>query len=136
MKTLFLDTNILIDIVANRQPFAKWALLILNDQKAGKWKLVSSSNAMLTTYYIIEKQIGEKKAKRALSILLSRVDIGSISKQNLLTSIASKFKDYEDAVQHECALSLGNVSHIITRNKKDFKHSVMSVLSSEELYAI
>ncbi len=136
MKTLFLDTNILIDIVANRAPFAQWALRIFRDQKDGKWQLITSSNAIITTYYIIEKQIGQQKAKRAVAVLLSRMLIQPITKQSLLTSITSQFKDYEDAVQHECAISFAEVTHIITRNKKDFKHSVLPVLSSEELYAV
>ncbi len=60
---LFIDTNILIDLVANRQPFAKWAFKIFKDQKMGKWQLVTSSNAVLTTFYILEKELGATKAQ-------------------------------------------------------------------------
>ena len=131
---LFIDTNILIDLVANRKPFSNWAFEIFKDQKKGRWKLITSSSTMLTTFYIMEKQIGSKKAKQAIKVLLSRIEIHPIRKEQLLTSLTTKFKDYEDAVQHECAMSYKRIKYIITRNKKDYKESLIEVLSSEELY--
>ena len=131
---LFIDTNILIDLVANREPFSKWAFEIFKDQKKGKWKLITSSSSMLTTFYILEKQIGSKKARQAIKVLLSRIDIHPIRKEQLLTALTTKFNDYEDAVQHECAMSFKKIKYFITRNKKDYKESLIEVLSSEELY--
>lgn len=131
---LFIDTNILIDIVANREPFSKWAFQIFKDQKKGRWKLITSSSSILTTFYILEKQIGSKKAKQAIKVLLSRIEIHPIKKEHLLTALTTKFKDYEDAVQHECAMSYKRIKYFITRNKKDYKESLIEVLSSEELY--
>ncbi len=131
---LYLDTNILIDLIANRAPFSKWAYRIFRDQKTGKWVLYTSSFSILTTYYIVEKNIGPKKAKQAIKILLSRLKIGSIAKKELLKGLITDFKDFEDAVQHECAHKIENIDFIITRNKKDFKNSVVPILSSEELY--
>ena len=89
---------------------------------------------MLTTFYIVEKEIGSKKAKQAIKVLLSRIEIHPIQKGNLLTALTTKFKDYEDAVQHECAMSHKKITYFITRNKKDYKESLIEVLSSEELY--
>ncbi len=131
---LFLDTNILIDLVADRKPFSKWAYQIFKDQKEGRWTLVTSASSVLTTFYITEKEIGSRKAKQVLKILLSRLEIQPIQKQDLLTGLLTNFKDYEDAVQHQCAMSLQNIDYLITRNKKDYKESLITVLSSEELY--
>ena len=132
---LFLDTNILIDLTGNRKPFAQWAYKIFKDQKNGKWNLFTSSFSILTTYYVIEKQIGNKKAKRALKILLSRVDVLSVDKPMLLKGIITAFNDYEDAMQHECALSSKKIDILVTRNKRDYKNSLIPVKSSEELYS-
>ena len=131
---LFLDTNILIDITANREPFSKWAINIFKDSKKGKWKLHTSSASILTTYYIIEKQIGSSQAKRILKILLNRLEVQDITKRELLTGLTTNFKDYEDSVQHECAKLCKRIDYIITRNKKDFKNSIITVMSPEELY--
>lgn len=131
---LFLDTNIIIDLVGDRKPFSKWAYQIFADQKNAKWTLYTSSYSILSTYYIIEKEIGAAKAKKTIKFLLSRLQIQAIDKMNLLSSIVAKFNDYEDAVQHECAKSCESIDYIVTRNKKDFKNSIIKVLSSEELY--
>lgn len=133
---LFLDTNILIDLVADRKPFSKWAFKVFADQKKGRWSLVTSSNSVLTTFYILEKKVGSKKAKQAIKVLLSRVEIHPIQKEDLLTGLTTKFKDYEDAVQHQCAMSYQTINYFITRNKKDYKESLIEILSSEELYII
>ena len=131
---LFIDTNILIDLVANRKPYSKWAFEIFKDQKKGRWKLITSSSSILTTFYILEKEVGAKKAKQAIKVLLSRIEIHPIRKENLLTGLNTKFKDYEVAVQHECAMSYKKIKYFITRNKKDYKESLIEILSSEELY--
>jgi len=131
---LFLDTNILIDLVADRIPFSKFAYRIFEEQKKGKWRLYTTANSILTTYYIAEKDVGEKKARRIIKILLKRLEIQSISKSNLLSGILIPFKDYEDAVLHEAANEVKNIDLIITRNKRDFKKSEIPTKSSEELF--
>ena len=134
MQKLFLDTNILIDITANRAPFSKFAIAIFRDAKKGKFELFTSSISILTTYYIIEKQIGNNKAKQTLKVLLDRINIKDIEKQDLQNAIITDFKDYEDSVQHECAKKCTDIDYIVTRNKKDFNKSLIKVISSEELY--
>ncbi len=131
---LFLDTNILIDLTANRLPFSKWAIKIFTDSKNGKFRLFTSSASILTTYYIVEKEIGSNQARRILKILLMRLNVQDIGKLELLTALTTYFPDYEDSVQHECAKKCKHIDYIITRNKKDFKNSIISVLSPEELY--
>ncbi|WP_235299369.1 type II toxin-antitoxin system VapC family toxin [Portibacter marinus] len=131
---LFLDTNILIDLTANRLPFSKWAIKIFMDAKEGKYHLITSTFSMLTCYYIIERQIGSKRTKKVIRILLNRIQTQDVSRKELLTALTTKVEDYEDAVQHECAKLCNSIDAIITRNKKDFKHSIIKVLSPEELY--
>jgi len=131
---LFIDTNILIDITADRKPFVQWAIKIFADANQGKWILYTSSASVLTTYYILEKYVGHKRAKETIRILLQRLSIQDIKKEQLLKGLISDFKDYEDAVQHECALTCQDIDYIVTRNKKDFKNSIIKVVSPEELY--
>lgn len=129
---IFLDTNILIDLLAARAPFGEWAMRIFLQSRAKKWRLWTSSFSILTAYYIIEKQLGPKRARKAIAVLLEKVSIVGTSKVELQNALELKFKDYEDAVQYACALSNDKIEIIITRNKKDFKMSRIKVLSSEE----
>jgi predicted nucleic acid-binding protein len=131
---IFLDTNILIDLVADRTPFSNWAYKIFEEQKKGRWELITTANSILTTFYIVEKQIGKKKSLRIISILLKRLTINSISKSHLYSAMVGPFADYEDAVLHQCATEIQSLDYIITRNKKDFRKSEIPILSSEELF--
>lgn len=130
----FLDTNILLDFLGNRQPFGKYALQILNKGRLKEWELWTSDNSITTSYYIIGKEIGEKDARQKLSKLLAYLEIQPVGKSELQAALISNFKDFEDGVQHFTALSIENLDGLITRNQKDFKHSQVKVYSPEELF--
>lgn len=130
---LFLDTNIIIDLLADRKPFSNSAYIIFKEAKLNRWKLFASSNSILTTFYILEKQIDSKKANHAIETILKRLDIQDVSKKELILALKSKTEDLEDASQIECANKVGNISFIITRDKKGFKHSIIDVLNPDEL---
>jgi predicted nucleic acid-binding protein len=134
MKKYFLDTNILLDFLGNRQPFGKYALQILNKGRLKEWELWTSDNSITTSYYIIEREIGEKDARLKIGKLLNYIEIQPVGKPALQTALVSKFKDFEDGVQHFCALSIENIEGFVTRNHKDYKHSQIKVYSPEELF--
>lgn len=131
---LFLDTNVLIDVIARREPFAKWALLLFKEAKLGTFELYTSTFSISTTFYLMEKQVGKKKSKRVIGILLNRIRTKDVDHRALRSALASTFSDFEDAVQYECAKQIKDVSYLVTRNKKDFKPSHIKVCSPEELF--
>ena len=75
MKRYFLDTNILLDFLGNRQPFGKYALEILNKSRLNKWEIWTSDNSILTSYYIISKEIGETESRIKISRLINFLEI-------------------------------------------------------------
>ncbi|MFN2423751.1 MAG: type II toxin-antitoxin system VapC family toxin [Cryomorphaceae bacterium] len=133
MKKYFLDTNILIDFLAERSAFGVHALQIFKKARLGEWELWTSDNAVTTTYYVIQQSIGEQAAREKLAKLLRYIDVQSISKEDLENALYSKFKDYEDAVQHNCALKITRLDGIITRNTKDFALSALPVFAPYEV---
>jgi len=134
VKKYFLDTNILLDFLGNRKPFGKYALQIFNKGRIGAWELWTSDNAITATYYFLEKEFGREKAKGKIGLLLKYVEIQPINKEELQIAVTSKFKDFEDGVQHFCALGIGEIAGIITRNKKDYKFSQIPIYGPEELF--
>ncbi len=133
MKVYFLDTNIILDFLANRKPFSKFALRIFDQGRTKQWELWTSSHSMTTTYYTLERELGHRLAKEKVGKLLQYLSIQPIYKDDLLAALASQFQDYEDGVQHRCALKQGKIDAIITRNQKDFKHSQIPILGPEEI---
>jgi predicted nucleic acid-binding protein len=60
MKRVFLDTNIVIDLLANRQPFSKYAIEIFRQAEEKKISLFTSSHSIATTQYLLKKYHSEK----------------------------------------------------------------------------
>lgn len=133
MKKYFLDTNVLIDFLADRKPFSQFAFKLF-EHSANKWQLWTSDNSITTTFCIIEKEIGTDSAKQKLALLLKHLSIQPIGKAELITALSLPFKGFEDAAQYAAALKQGNIDAIITRNKKGFKNSQITVLSPDELF--
>ncbi len=134
MKSYFLDTNVILDFIADRKPFSKYALALFKLALEGSCHLWTSDNVITTVYYIIEKEAGSVFAKEKIGLLLRHIEIQPITKADLLGALSVDFKDYEDGVQHAAALSHGKIDAIITRNIKDFKRSQLPVMSPEQLF--
>ncbi|WP_439475131.1 type II toxin-antitoxin system VapC family toxin [Algoriphagus formosus] len=133
MTRYFLDTNILLDFLGNRQPFGKYALEIFNKSRMKEWQLWTSDNSILTSYYIISKEIGEAESRIKIGQLINYLEIQPTQKAQILQALNSDFKDLEDAVQYFCTSSISKLEGIITRNKKDFKSSQIPVFEPWEL---
>lgn len=130
--TLFLDTNILVDFLYEREPFSKDALNLFKRANKG-YELWTSDNSITTCFYILDSLTNTATAKTQIGLLLKYISIEPTTKQVLQQALEVDFKDYEDGVQYCTALKNGNIDAIITRNKKDFKNSQIPVLSSDEI---
>ena len=133
---LFLDTNIIIDLLADRKPFSNSAYIIFKEAKLKKWELFTSSNSIITTFYILKKQIETKQANLAIETILKRIEIQDLTKKEIYQALKSKTEELEDASQIECANKIGKINYIITRDKKGFKHSIIEILHPDELVRI
>ena len=133
---LFIDTNIIVDLLADRKPYSNSAYIIFREAKLNRWKLFTSSNSILTTFYILEKQVNAKEANKAIETILNRIEIQDLTKKDLMVALKSKTKDLEDASQIECANKIGRVNYIITRDKNGFSNSIIDVLNPDELIAM
>ncbi len=130
---VFLDTNILIDLLANRPPFTTEALEVFTLSEEGKIQLFTSSHSIATTYYILKKYVSESHLRFLLSEILDLVTILDVTQTIIKSSLKSSHKDFEDAIQIGCAESLGDIDYIVSRNLKDFKNSSISAISVQEL---
>lgn len=133
---LFLDTNIIIDLLADRKPFSNSAYIIFREAKLNKQKLFTSSNSIITTFYILEKQLNSNDANKAIETILKRLEIQDTTKKELFLALKSRTEDLEDASQIECANRVGKMDFIISRDKKGFKYSLIEVLLPNELLNI
>ena len=133
MKTVFVDTNILIDLLADRPPFSKFAIEIFDRAEKSKVKLYTSSHSFATTHYLLKKHITEKDLREVMFSLLDLIQLIPIDINMIKKSLLSKHKDFEDAIQIFAANSIAKLDFIVTRNLKDFKEADITVLPPDEL---
>lgn len=133
MNKFFLDTNILVDLIADRKPFSKYAVEIFQKAEEGKIELFTSSHSIATTHYLLKKYLVEKDLREVLYNLLDYLTVIAVDTDILKKGLLSSHKDFEDSVQIFCASAVENIDSIITRNVKDFKGSEIKVMTPDEL---
>lgn len=129
---IFLDTDVALDHLADRQPFAEYAHRLLALAETGGLTVCVSSLSFSNLYYILRKLKGHTDALALLGKLKQLVRVSAVSESEIQSALSSQFKDFEDAIQHFTAKAEGGISAIITRNKADYSASEIPVLSPEE----
>lgn len=133
MKSIFVDTNILVDLIGDRKPFSKYAVKLFAQAEGEKVKLFVSSHSIVTTHYLMKKYVDDKTLKGILLALLDFVTVIPVTMDMLKKGLRSNHKDYEDVIQMLCAGSIPGIEAIVTRNMKDFRNSDIKVIPPDEL---
>lgn len=133
MKKLFLDTNIIVDLIADRQPFSKYAIQLFQKAEAKELELFTSSHSIATTHYLLKKYLGEKELRDILYDLLDYLTVIAVDADVLKKGLRSKHKDFENSILIICASSVAKMDGIVTRNAKDFKASEIPVFNPDEI---
>ncbi|TDO19519.1 PIN domain-containing protein [Pedobacter duraquae] len=136
MKHIFMDTNVVIDFLANRQPFSLDAARLFNMAVEGRIKIYISAVSYNNIYYVLRQSLTNNATIKLLESLADITEITDVNDQVIRQSLKTDFKDYEDAIQYNSALTIPNVDFIVTSNTKDFKKSRLPVLTSIEAIAL
>ena len=131
MQRLFLDTNIILDLLGERGKFYKSAAKLATLADNGIVKLVVSPVSYAIVYYLLAKHSNAQKAKETLRKFKVISEVGVVSDAIIEKGLNSPFEDFEDSLQYFSAVD-SNCEIIITRNKKDFKHSLITVMTADE----
>jgi predicted nucleic acid-binding protein len=132
MKNVFLDTNVLMDILANRQPFYKSSSAIYKLGLSKKVLFYTSSNTISTLHYLLKKFIEEDKIRMALDEITNAITIIPVDITIIKKSLKSSHKDFEDAIQIISAQSINTMDCIVTRDLKDYKNTEINVFTPDE----
>ena len=132
MKKIFIDTNIVLDLLAHREPFYDEAanLFSLADKKI--IELSISSLTIANTSYTLLRQTNSKKAKEILRKL--RLIVRILPLDDKIIGLAlndDSFSDFEDGFQYFTGIE-NDQEIIITRNLRDFKASLLPVMTARQ----
>ena len=129
---LFIDTNVIIDVIAKRMPFFNDSLAVFNLCEVGKAEGVVSALTLCTVSYVLRKYVTAgfmRKKLQAFRNIFTPVDL---SVSILDKAIASSISDFEDGVQFYTAV-YSESDFIVTRNSKHFPQENIPVLTPAEL---
>ncbi|MGC4128256.1 MAG: PIN domain-containing protein [Bergeyella sp.] len=130
MQKIFLDTNIVVDFLGEREPFynASAKILTLADKK--KIKIFTSPVSVSTAFYLLSKYENPKTALEKIRKFKLLCSISVMDDEVVEKAMNAGFKDFEDAMQYFSAIAT-NCDNIITRNEKDFKNALIPVMNAE-----
>lgn len=132
MKRIFIDTNILIDFLAKREPFFPLAASIMS-LSSKNFEILVSSLSFATASYVLtaHHKMQPTAIKRLFDSFIRICHTTTIDSQTINDSIASEIDDFEDAMQYYSAIR-ANADVIITRNKSDFTPSQIPIYEPQE----
>jgi predicted nucleic acid-binding protein len=133
---LFLDTNIILDFLADREPFADDAAKLFNLAERGTITICIAAVSYNNIYYILRQSLKHAETIKVLEELADMSQIIEVNETVIQKALRSDFKDFEDAIQYHCSLLVPKLNAIVTRNGKDFKTSKIPVLSPKEVLTI
>ena len=133
MKVLF-DTNVVLDHLLAREPHADNAEQLLSLVDTGRIDGVICSTTATTISCLAAKAVGTAAAAEHLRKLLAIFAVAGVDRAVLQGALDLGFPDFEDAVLHEAACSVGAAA-IVTRNGKDYARSALPVVDPVELLA-
>jgi predicted nucleic acid-binding protein len=136
VKHIFLDTNVLIDFLADRQPFSLEAAKLFNYSFTNKVTLYVSVISYNNIYYILRRSSSHLDSIKILSELQEWTETIAVTKEIIRKSLTSDFRDFEDAIQYNSAKSLSKIDCIVTRDTKDYKNSSISIFTPKEALTI
>jgi len=129
---VFLDSDVLLDYLTGRNPFLNEIKIIIDKGIRKEIKLYTSSLIIANIHYFIAKTENSKQAIFKIDKLTSFIKVLSVGEPEILESVKSKFKDFEDCIQNSCATN-NKMDLLVTRNIKDFKLSKLPILTPKEL---
>ena len=131
MERLFLDTNIVLDLLGEREPFYQSAAKIATLADKGEIVIYVSSLTYSTVFYLLSRYEGNEAVKEKIRKFKVIAKTSDLTDKIIDKGLSSKFNDFEDSLQYYCAVN-SECNIIITRNGKDFKESDLPVLTPDE----
>jgi len=110
-----LDTNVIVDVLAQREPFFEVSARILDKAERGEFTASVCATTVTTIFYLVRS-------------------VAAVNQAVVDAALASSFTDFEDAILNHAALTFG-ADCIVTRNEADFRYSSLVIYSPSQFLA-
>jgi predicted nucleic acid-binding protein len=130
-RKAFVDTDIIYDLLAKRDPFYLPAARLFTLADEGKIEIYISILSLPNIHYLLSKQTSSEEAKQILRKFKVLVHVTPLDEKIIDLALNSEFSDFEDAIQYFSALQ-NNIEVLLTRNLKDYRKAQISVLTAQD----
>jgi predicted nucleic acid-binding protein len=128
---VFVDTDIILDLLSNREPFYVPSAYLFSEADKNKIKLYVSALSFANLNYLLSKQYSADQARKKLFKFKTLVTVLAVTDKIVELALSSDFKDFEDGMQYFTATE-NNIRILLTRNLKDYKSAEITVLTAEQ----
>ena len=128
----FIDTNVIVDVVAKREPFFADSQAVLALCATGDLEGVVSDLTFCNVAYVLRKSLGSAQLRNGLRVLKNHLTVVPVGEAAIAAALRNEMTDFEDAVQLEAARA-SRVDVIVTRNVRHFNNSPIRVCTPSEL---
>ena len=136
MKRVFVDANIVIDLLCERYPWFPNVMRIFNMADRGQIELYCSTLSLGTASYLMEtRKMSHRDIFESIDLLCQMCTPTLVDASVVKQALGSDFTDFEDALQHYSAKTI-SADCIVTRNKKDFRASEIPVYELDDFIAL
>ena len=130
-KKVFVDTDIIYDLLSKRHPFYLAAAQLFTLADEGKIQIFISALSLANIHYLISKEKYANEANEILRKFKVIVHVTPLTEKIIDLALNSEFTDFEDAIQYFSALQ-NDIEILLTRNLKDYKKAQISVLTPQD----
>jgi predicted nucleic acid-binding protein len=131
VEKVFVDTEIVLDLLSNREPFYIHAAYLFSEADKNKIKIFVSSLSFSNLNYLLSRQYSADQARKKLLKFKTLVTVLAVTDKIVELALASNFKDFEDGMQYYTAIE-NNIKTLLTRNLKDYKFAEISIMTAEQ----
>jgi predicted nucleic acid-binding protein len=132
---LFIDTNVILDVLADREPWFDDSAAVLSLVDAPGVEGFVAAHTVTTLFYLASKHLGRSRTVSVLLDLLEHVTVSPLDQDLLLRALSLGWDDVEDAVQGISA-QRARADYLVTRNPSQFPTTAVSVVTPRQLLAI
>ena len=135
MRQALIDTNVVLDVLLDRQPHVEGSAAVWAAIETGLAKGFLAAHAVTTIHYLVRRELGSARAKRTAGAILRIFDVATVDATVIQEALQLSLPDFEDSVT-AAAAQLAGCDFIVTRDPKGFRGSPVRTLTPEAVLPI
>lgn len=129
---LFLDTNVLVDYLAAREPHLALFKKLLAMRLFGDAELWCSAKSFTDVFYIASRYVDPVELQRAFVTSAEFLDICSVDGNDVVAAAKEEWDDFEDCLVSRCADKV-KADYLVTRDEDGFRDAKVRPVHPRDL---